>query len=329
MKRNSSTIKKVKTALLSMQRLSWEHGVAIRAFIEQNDIDLAILLATEAIHRQHPDGRMALCADTYISCDPGANGIPVLLVYTQTGDKKMLKAVKKMESYYMNIAPRTSCGVLTHFSGEGDEKMRKMVTVVMIDSIYHVCPFLAACKQYDEAMNQLRGFKRLLYDNEKKLYHHQWDDTTKDFARKDYWGGGTGWAICACVWMFELLPANMVAQKKELAEHALEIIDSMLKWETEDGMFHDVVDNPDSFKEVTAGLMLSYGIYESIRLNILDASYKKRADRLLKTAFSFIDDYGILQQVCGAPNFNKLGTSPEAQAFLLLADAAEKRLTKH
>ncbi|MBV8276885.1 MAG: glycosyl hydrolase, partial [Verrucomicrobia bacterium] len=46
------TLELVKLALLSMQRNSWEQGVAMDAFFEQGDRDVVIALAKEAAYRR-------------------------------------------------------------------------------------------------------------------------------------------------------------------------------------------------------------------------------------------------------------------------------------
>ena len=45
-----------------------------------------------------------------------------------------------------------------------------------------------------------------------------------------------------------------------------------------------------------------------------------------KTAYSKVDSFGLIQGVCGAPNFNKPGTATERQAFFLLMEAAYRDL---
>src|SRR5512140_3639069 len=58
---------RVRRAMLSMQRASWEQGLAAQAALEEGDAELAILLAREAVLRQGPDGRLA-----QLGADPGA-----------------------------------------------------------------------------------------------------------------------------------------------------------------------------------------------------------------------------------------------------------------
>ena len=41
-----------------------------------------------------------------------------------------------------------------------------------------------------------------------------------------------------------------------------------------------------------------------------------------KAAYKKVDSFGLVQGVCGAPNFNRPGTATEGQAFFLLMEAA-------
>jgi hypothetical protein len=41
-----------------------------------------------------------------------------------------------------------------------------------------------------------------------------------------------------------------------------------------------------------------------------------------KAAHAKVDAFGLVQGVCGAPNFDRSGTATEGQAFFLLMEAA-------
>ena len=57
---NTEIIQKVKTALLSMQRHSWEQGVSAHAFLDLGEKDMVIAFARSAVMRQEEDGRAAV-----------------------------------------------------------------------------------------------------------------------------------------------------------------------------------------------------------------------------------------------------------------------------
>jgi len=48
--------KQVRQALQTMQRYSWEQGVAAQPFLELGETDAAIMLARDAVQRQSADG---------------------------------------------------------------------------------------------------------------------------------------------------------------------------------------------------------------------------------------------------------------------------------
>ena len=101
-----------------------------------------------------------------------------------------------------------------------------------------------------------------------------------------------------------------------------EQLDICLKWMRLDGLFHDVVDDPNTFVETNLGQMLSYAIYRGIQLGVLEKKYLEKAEKMRAAALAKVDRYGFVQDVAGAPRFDRPGTSPEGQAFTLLMEAA-------
>lgn len=93
-----------------------------------------------------------------------------------------------------------------------------------------------------------------------------------------------------------------------------------------DGLFHNIIDDTKSFVESNLSQMLAFSIYTGINSGWLDLSYKTKAGKMRQGALTKIDKYGIIQGACGSPNFDKSGTSTEAQAFFLMMESAYKKL---
>jgi rhamnogalacturonyl hydrolase YesR len=89
-------------------------------------------------------------------------------------------------------------------------------------------------------------------------------------------------------------------------------------------LFHNVVDQPGTFTETNLAQMLAYTIYTGMRLGWLEESYRTTANRMRAAAHQKVDRFGLVQGVCGAPDFDHAGTAPEGQAFFLLMEAAFK-----
>ena len=306
-------VEKVERAMLTMQRDAWEQGVAAQALLESGKMDLVVLLAKEAVVRQVEDGRLAVISCWEGVTDPAANGEAVLFAAKQTGDPKLKLAADKMLAYLLKKAPRRKDGTLYHIANKPQ---------VWIDSLYMAPPFLAVAGQPQEAVKQVEGIRRVLWNQEKKLFSHIWDDSKNDFFRKDFWSVGNGWAAAGMTRIIKALPEEMGEEKKRLATYVNEVVDGCLACQRQDALFHDVVDNPQTFIETNLAQMLAYTIYRGVSGGWLKASYLKQADRMRDAARQKVDEYGYVQGVCGSPNFESAGTATEGQSFFLLMEAA-------
>lgn len=310
-------VQRVKLAMLTMQRHAWEQGVAAQALLELGDEDLVILMAKEAVIRVWDDGRLGQVCDNHGVTDPGANGEPVLHAARKTGDPKLAAGAERMLDYFLHKAPRRKDGTLYHI----DDKPQ-----IWIDSMYMAPPFLAVADRPEEAVRQVEGFRRLLWNGEMKLFSHIWDDAKNDFGRKDFWGVGNGWAAAGMTRVLRALPDRMTAEKKRLQTYVKDVVDGCLAHQRPDGLFHNVVDDPKTFVEVNLAQMLAYTIYRGIKGGWVGNGYRPRADRMREAARAKVDGLGLVQDVCGSPTFEAPGTATEGQAFFLLMEAAARDL---
>jgi unsaturated rhamnogalacturonyl hydrolase len=314
---NKEMINKVTRALLSMQRYNWEQGVAAQAFLELGDTEMAALFAKEAILRQDEDGRLGMIGGGSAVTDPAANGEAVLYTARVTGDKNMAVAAEKMLDWLLNKAPKNNEGTLYHLT-----RSRQ----IWVDSFYMAPPFLAAAGYFDEAVKQIEGFRKVLWSSEKKLYSHIWDDDKNDFSRKDFWGVGNGWAASGITRVIRAMTDEKNEERRRLISYLKEVIDGCITYQREDGLFHDVLDNPNSFVETNVAQMLSYSIYRGVSGGWLERSYLEYADKMREAVYKKVDGYGLVQGVCGAPHFKSSGVAAEGQAFFLLMEAAAKEV---
>jgi rhamnogalacturonyl hydrolase YesR len=304
-------------ALLAMQRHSWEQGTASQALLEMGENEMVVMMAREAANRQLPDGRLAVIGGQGAVTDPSAIGEALLFAARVTNDPALHCAAAEQLAWLMERAPRTPEGTLHHVVERPQ---------VWVDSFYMAPPFLAAAGESAEAVRQVEGLRRLLWDADRRLYHHIWDDGAQEFTRAAFWGVGNGWAAAGMARVLELLPPEMAEDRVRLAGYVREGLDGCLACQRPDGLFHDVVDDPSSFVETNLAQMLAYTIYRGINGAWLPQTYQAAADRMRAAAQGKVDAYGFVQGVCAAPHFDRPGIAPEGQAFFLLMEAAAARL---
>lgn len=296
-----------------MQRYSWEQGVAAQAFLEDGDTEMVILMAKEAVVRQIADGRLGVIGNLTAVTDPASNGEAVLLAARLTGEAALKEAAAKLLDWLLHKAPRNREGVLYHLHDKPQ---------IWVDSFYMAPPFLSAAGSHEAALAQINGLRKILYDPEKKLFSHIWDDGLSSFARRDFWGVGNGWALTAMTRVICTLPQKMKKEKELLAGYVRDGIEGCLAWLRQDGLFHDVVDRQETFVETNLSQMLAYTIYRGIAGGWLDSSYLKYAEKMRQAVYHKVDQYGLVQGVCASPGFDRPGTASEGQAFFILMEAA-------
>lgn len=322
-KENSSEeaekIRKAIFAMLSTQRRSWEQGVAAQALLELGEYELVYLLAEEAVLRQDKYGRLANVASDEAVTDPASNGEPVLKMAEMYMNDAFRTAADKMLSYLLHTAPRTTDGVIHHIT---------YAPQLWIDSMYMCPPFLAAAGEYDEAVSQVEGLRRYLWDSRKKLFSHIWNEKKQTFERKAFWGVGNGWALAGMTRVAHALPENRVKDKEKLYGYIREGIDGCLANMREDGLFHNIVDDPESFVETNLSQMIAYTIFRGLERGWLPDSYLKAAVKMRIAAQGKMDSFGMVRGVCGSPEFDHPGAATEGQAFYILMEAAWNDLKK-
>lgn len=310
-------VDKVRSSMLAMQREAWEQGTAMQALLEWGDRDMVVRMAHGAMLRIYEDGRLGMVSDNHGVTDPASNGEGVLFAAKETGDPRYTDGAARMLAYLLKTAPRTAEGTLFHI----DHKPQ-----VWIDSMYMAPPFLAVAGEPAEALKQIAGFRRLLWDEKAGLYSHIWDEGKKAFERRAHWGVGNGWAAAGMTRVLRALPGTMAAAKKMLAGWIREVVDGCLKRRRPDGLFHDVVDDPRTFVETNLAQMLSYTVFRGVKGGWLPGSYLKDADIMRRAATAKVDALGYVRDVCGSPTFEKPGTATEGQAFFILMEAAARDL---
>lgn len=310
-------LEKVKKAMLAMQRYSWEQGVAAQAMLEAGETEWTILLAREAVHRDKADGRVAIMGDSSTVTDPCVNGVAIGLAAKETGDVVFVEAYKKLMDWALNTAPRNAEGIVYHLDTKPE---------FWVDSFYMLPPLLADAGYFDEAMKQINGYWQALFNTEAGLLSHMWDDGKKVFTRKDFWGVGNGWAMAGMARVIDLLPEFRQADKQLLVQRIETLLQNSMRFQRPDALFHDILDNPESFVETNFPQMLAYTVYRGVASGWLTRRWLAEADKIRTAVQEKVDQYGYVQGVCGAPDFARSGSAVEGQSFYILMEVAADKI---
>ena len=311
---------KVIRCMLAMQRYPWEQGVCAQALLEAGKDELWIPMAYDAVKRQAADGRLAMIGGDAAVSDPAANGEVCLRAWQRTGNRFFLQGAQRMLDYLEQAAPRTEDGIICHNNVSFEEGYSP--AQLWIDGLYMVPPFLAVMGRIDEAAEQIRGYIRYLFDDASGLFYHIVDTRSGKFVRKKHWATGNGWALMGLSRVIEEAEKQGRAEiRDELAGFQKRLLESMLAFQGKDGCFHDILDEPDSFPDGTSSCMMAAAVFRGILHGYAGSGFRAAAEAAYRAAAEKVDETGLIHGVCGCPDFLSEGTSAEAQAAFVMADA--------
>lgn len=304
-------IHKVKMAMLCMTRQCWEQGVMATALWETGEQKLLDLAVYDMVLRQTEDGRLCNVENTRAVTD-SSFCIPSTWLYGKmTGNQRYIKAAEANMDYLLYRAERSKDGILYHICGTNE---------IWADSAAFLPYSMALLGYQEQGILQMKGILRKLKSDSGR-YFHKWDEKAGGWARKAEWGIGNGWILTGLLRLYLVLPEEH-PEKQGFLESFQSLLDAILECESRSHLFHDILDEPDTFLETEISEMVAYSIYRGIQEKMLPESYLKRADEIRKAVYGKIDETGKLRDSSSSPFFEQPGTAVESQAHFLMMEQA-------
>ncbi|XAE56877.1 glycoside hydrolase family 88 protein [Termitidicoccus mucosus] len=138
------------------------------------------------------------------------------------------------------------------------------------DDLYMSVPFLVRYyqltndqKYIDDAARQFIGFKKRLYIPHQRLMSHVYD-FMRDKATGVPWGRGNGWVLFSLSELLAVLPEKHEL-RPQLLDFFREFSAGILVQQDADGIFHQVVNEHDSYPETSCTAMFAYGFSRGVQ----------------------------------------------------------------
>jgi len=231
--------------------------------------------------------------------DCGAMGASVIEVFKKDKQEEYKSYIDKAEEHIMKEQDRLIDGTLVR---SFPYKM-----TLWADDLYMGLSFISRMgeligdsKYFDFAAKQVINFHKYLFDQDKELMYHCWySDIKKNGVA--LWGRANGWAMVAQIDLLERLPQNHPQRDtllKLLEKHAAGIS----KYQGSEGLWHQLLDKPDSYLETSCSAMFVYTIARAVNKGYLDKRYSSIALKGWEGLMSRIHADGKIEGVCtGTP----------------------------
>ena len=171
------------------------------------------------------------------------------------------------------------------------------------DDLYMSVSFLARMGEFskdprcfDDAAKQVVNFHKYLFDETTGLMHHCWySDVNRSGVA--FWGRANGWALLAQVDLLDRLPSNHPQRSiliKLLQQHILGIA----RYQSSEGLWHQLLDKSDSYLETSCSAMFTYAIAHAVNKGYIEPRYASIAERGWEGVMSKIRSDGKIEGVC-------------------------------
>ena len=240
--------------------------------------------------------------------DCGSFASMMLEVNKYLGLRDVKKVADYVGDYIYNHQSRLEDG--TFFRKEMMHHFHNMT--MWADDLYMSVPFLVRYSQFtgdqkylDDAANQFFGFKKRLFMPEEKIMSHVYD-FKYDSKTNVPWGRGNGWVVFSMTELLEVLPEDH-PKRNDLIEFLNTLCEGYLALQDDEGMWHQVLNDHESYPETSCTSMFIYAFSRGIRFGWL-----KNPERYVKAIYkawkgiskTSVDSNGNVYGVCRGSEFS-------------------------
>jgi unsaturated rhamnogalacturonyl hydrolase len=181
---------------------------------------------------------------------------------------------------------------------------------IWADDLFMSVPFLARmgkltgdAKYFDDAIKQVENFNKYLYDPASGLYWHNYYNDV-EMNGVGHWGRANGWLAMAQVQLLNNLPENH-PKRAELIRLLLRQIVGYARYQDQTGLWHQLLDKPDSYLESSVTAMYTYAVAHAVNEGWINKKYISIANEGWRGLTSKVTADGQLQDVCVGTNMDE------------------------
>lgn len=174
---------------------------------------------------------------------------------------------------------------------------------IWADDLFMSVPFLLRWakitgdrKYYDDAAHQIVRFYHYLFDEEKGLMKHGWFSRTGETSVA-FWGRANGWVVWAMSEALLHLPKDH-SEFERIRSLFGKHIRGLAKYQDESGMWHQVLDHPNSYEETSCTAMYVAGMARGVLNNWIDDKYRDNALKGWRALQQVIAADGTVHGIC-------------------------------
>lgn len=224
--------------------------------------------------------------------------LTVSYLYEETKNAEYIKVCTDLAEYVLNEAPRTVDGGLEHTVTEAGPGFSDQVWA---DTLFMVCIFMANMgrltgeKRYSEfAVQQLCIHHRLLHDG-MGLYFHGYNGAQKNHMSGVRWGRANAWILYSTMQILKM--TGEFVEREEICGRVRAQVERLSELQRQDGGFGTVVDNEQSYVEISATAGIIAGVKQAVECGLADEKYMAVYEKGCEAILHSVAEDGSVQSV--------------------------------
>ena len=207
-----------------------------------------------------------------------AMGHCLITLYQETGDERYWDLVKSKIQYLRQDALRFADSVLQHTVSSKNDFPEQCWADTLFMAAYLMLRVGVIEKDEDlinDALNQYYWHIEYLQNKETSLWYHGYNNVHKDHMSGFYWARANAWAAYTMSQGCKGLPEWYLYPKcMHMASSVSEQLSALKLVQTENGMWHTILDDEGSYEEISASCGIAAAM--AIRKNPLHTKYVQR-----------------------------------------------------
>ena len=228
--------------------------------------------------------------------DCGAIGAALVKAYAYKQDSQYRAAIDQVSTFITQKMLRMPDGTLAR-------PRPQLPYSLWLDDAYMSIPFLAQMgkltgerRYYDDAARQAIQMSARLFNPQNELFAHAWFENTK-YPQRFYWGRSAGWGMMAIAELLSVLPEDH-PDRTQILDLFQRAAQGLSATQSATGMWHQLLDKPDSYLESSATAMFTFSIARGVNRGWLTPAYAPIAQTGWQALKEHIHENGQIDGIC-------------------------------
>lgn len=185
-----------------------------------------------------------------------------------------------------------------------------------------------------EALHQVLVHIKYLYNKNNGLFYHGYSFIRRDNFGGIFWCRGNSWFTLVITLYLEQAADLDEGTRRYLLDTFKAHAEALRSCQAESGLFHTILDDPDSYEEASGTAAIAAGLLRGVRQGILDKSFEHCANKAIEALCDCVAQDGTVLKVSAgtamgmdSEHYKNIGLRPMAygQALTLIAFAEALR----